>query len=483
LLTSASLLPPLASRIRGAFTGAGAPWLLMWAVSLLGFALRLEHALTFDGLAKGSDYAAQIAGLRWMIAHPRPFGFTHDVPWSIGYQPPLWYGLSAAILALTHSERATALTAVAGWALRQWLLVRMLKQSSHGHRWSWLAALTLNAVLPIGVLTDGKVNPEGLHTTLFTVAAYFLWRMERESLEPNGISSRTGVAFGAAAGLAVLTKATAGVLPIAAAVVFGWMAVRARLSQGKRPPWLRLVRPFALAGLAFCLVAGWWCAPNLAKYGHPFPHIWNLDTPREVPILAQPVLQRRPLAWMLPFSWSPHLEWPTIQTIDSPTPNLWAGLVTGTWSDWFNKGFCRLAGPPAYVDHWGGWPVSKPCLRLYRRLLVVGGFLTLAGLLSVGYVAWVHLRTAGRAGSLALPVLSVLTVVFVSLFALVFPYDDAAVLNARYLLPASTPMAACLGMTLARLERGPPPARIARAAIMAAIALVVVLVVYERWGP
>lgn len=473
------LLPFLASRIRAAFARADTAVLLIWAVSLLGFALRVEHALTFDGPLKGSDYAAEIAGLRWMMENHRPFGFTYQLPEGIGYQPPLYYALGAVVLYVTGSERAVSFLAVGGWAIRQWLLWRILKQSAHGHRWTWLAVLTLNAVLPISALTDGKVNPEGFHSTLFTIAAYLLWRMERESLEPGGITTRTGAAFGAVGGLGVLTKATAALLPIAACVVFVWCAARAVRSRGWRAVGRRALRPFAIAALAWCLVASWWLGPNLAKYGHPFPHAWSQASD---PILARPILERRPVAWMLPFSWSAHLRSPVIHSYAYPPPNLWAGLVTGTWSDFFNKGFCRLDGEVAFVERWGGWPVTERCIWLLRTLVVIGCFLTPAGLLSIGYVAWRHLRTGGREGSLALPALAVLNMLFVSLFALVYPLDDGAVLNARYLLPASVPMCACLGTTLAKLERGPPVAQVARALTIAAIGIVAALVVYERWG-
>jgi hypothetical protein len=81
-----------------------------------------------------------------------------------------------------------------------------------------------------------------------------------------------------------------------------------------------------------------------------------------------------------------------------------------------------------------------------------------------------------------LPVTIVLGVFFLGLFGLTYPYDTYAVVNPRYLLPVSTPMSACLGLMLARMESGSWKAMIVRSSLFVAIALVAALVVYERWG-
>lgn len=460
--------------------------LLMVAVSLLGLALRVEHAITFDGLGRGSDYETHMAGVRWMLQHGRPFSFSPDLGrynWSIGYQPPLWYALGAAILKWTHTERAIAFVAVAGWTVRQVLLASFLKATLPRARWNILAALTINAVLPISVLTDGKVNPEGLHSTLFTVSLYVLWRMERQALRrPAGITLGSAVAFGGFAGLAVLTKATASVLPITAAVVLLWRAPRAIKQDGWKTTWRQVGRPALLAALAWCLVAGWWCGPNLVKYGHPFPHTWDRESTSTQPILAQPPLYRRPLGWALPFYWAEYLRTPIIRSTEVPRPNLWAVLVSGTWSDFYNRGFCRLKGGGDDHGFWGGWPVSGRCLNLFSALASVGCFITLFAASAVLRTGWRHIRSGGREGTLALPAGIVLAVLFASLFALVYPYDYAAVLNPRYLLPGSTAISACLGLGLERLESDGWKAKLARRMVLVAIGIVAVLVVYERWG-
>ncbi len=202
-----------------------AGWVAL-AVTLLGLILRIEHAYTFDGPGRGSDYASNVQGVRWMLKNMRPFDFTGEVGWSVKYQPPLWSAVGALILKLTNSERAIAYVAVFGWTIRQWLLARIMKQMAPHRGWSRVAALSINAVLPISVLTDGKVNPENYHSTLFTIAVYFLWRIERQTQGAGGISWVTAALFGLFAGLSILTKGTASVLLIVAAIVLFWQTRR-----------------------------------------------------------------------------------------------------------------------------------------------------------------------------------------------------------------------------------------------------------------
>ena len=148
------------------------PALVVLLVSALGLALRIEHALTFDGPTRGSDYDVYLQGVRWMGAHWRPFDFDPSLPSGARYQPPLWFAAAAAVWRVTGSERAIATLSVAGWCLRQGLLARLLRTVGPEGAWAAVAALSLHAVLPLSVLIDGKVNPEGPHAALFTLALF-----------------------------------------------------------------------------------------------------------------------------------------------------------------------------------------------------------------------------------------------------------------------------------------------------------------------
>jgi Dolichyl-phosphate-mannose-protein mannosyltransferase len=462
------------------------PTLCSWAISALGLALRVEHALTFNGPKRGADYAANVHGVYWMMAHWRPFDFTPQVSVQVGYQPPLWFALGALILRVTGHERPIAWLAVLGWVLRQFLLARMLRESIPHHRWSSFIALAINAVLPISILTDGKLNPEGLHTSIFMVAVYALWRLEREAQTVTGMSVRSAVLLGAASGFAVLTKATGGLLPMATAIVFVWQVYCLRGGFNSRAKLRALLRAGAASGLAWLVVAGWWCGPNLIKYHHPFPHIWNLSKH-----LSDPVLYRRPLGWIMPFEWREYLKFPVIYTTTEPRPNFWATSVVGSWTDIYNRGFCRLQGGPT-TDHvfganWGPgygteWHVTLRCIQLFVKLAWVGVVLSLESVIAVGYILWLQLRSKGRVGSLALPVSIGLVSFFVMLFALVYPFDDNVVLNPRYLLPAATPMSACLGIALAELPVSRRGKIVLQALTLIGIGAVMILVVLERWG-
>jgi len=456
------------------------------AVTLLGLALRAEHALTFDGPGRGADYKVNVHGVHWMLANKRPFFFTPEVSTQVGYQPPLWFAAGAVILHLTGQERPIAWLAVIGWLIRQLVLARMLKQAIPQHRWSSLAALSIHALLPLSVLTDGKLNPEGFHTTLFTVALYGLWRMEREAQTPAGAGLGGASVYGLFSGLAVLAKATGGILPAVGLAVVGFQFWNLRREPNTYAQQRALVRASAVAAGAFCVVAGWWCAYNLVHYHHPFPHIWNLTVhPRE------PLLYRRPLGWILPFEWRQYLRFPIIYTPTEPRPNFWATSIVGTWTDIYNRGFCRLVGggttDRVFGANWGPaygpeWWVSWRCIHLFVKLAWVGLALSIEAIWAVGYVTWLAVHSKGRRGTLALPVAIGLVTFFVMLFALAYPFDDNVVLNPRYLLPAATPMSACLGFALAKVELSAWKRTALHAFTFLLIGAVGVLVVYERWG-
>jgi hypothetical protein len=471
------------------------PEALTVVATILGLALRLEHAVTFDGPTRGADYRVHLAGVRWMLENWRPFFFDESVPSQVRAYPPLWYAIGALILKLTESEKAIAALAVGGWLIRQYVLGKILKEAVPGARWSRFAALSIHAVLPLSILIDGKVNPEGLHAGLFTVALYLLWRMERQASDPDGIVWRTAALFGIFAGLALLTKPTAVVLVLAAIVMLSWRVLRSLKLASFAATWRRLLRPAFLAAAVWCAVVGFWCGTNLVKFGHPLPHVWGTE---EHPILAQPVAYRRPLGWLLPFEWRQYLEFPIIRSGREPRPNFWATMVVGTWSDEYNRGFCRLKGGSTTDRVWGGlrgalprdasWSVTHRCIDVFAKLTLVGLWISLVSVVAVLHTAYCHIRTAGGRGSLVLPTAIVLVIFFLMLFALTYPYDGGAVSNPRYLLPQVTPMAACLGLALADLEQHRSHrtkralASLLLGLTLVAIGTVAALVFFERFG-
>jgi hypothetical protein len=464
----------------------------------LGAFLRVEHAITFDGPSRGSDYGVHLDGVRWMAEHWRPFFADPTVNAQVNVYPPLWYALAALALAWTGSEKAIASLAVLGWVVRHFFLGKLLHALAPAATLPRLCALALHATLPLSVLIDGKVNPEGLHAGLFVAAAWFLYGMEREAGSAEGISFKTAAAFGAFAGLAILVKATGALLLFAAGAVFALRALVLFSEHGLGVVVRRIVKPGLVAAAVWCAVAGFWCGTNLVQFRHPFPHAWDRGQP-DPAMAAVPTLSRRPLEWALPLEWREYWYFPILRTAAEPRPNFWATEITGTWSDVYNRGFCRLRGGDVTHRVWGGlqgalsqnssaWGVNARCIAVFAKLLHVGVWITLASALAVLYTALVSIRSRFREGSLVLPLLVLLSIVSGIWFALVFPYDNMAVLNPRYLLPAVTPMCACAGFGLARLEsaiklrvRAPALARLGTWVALAAVGFVGAAVLYLRF--
>lgn len=458
---------------------AGWPSLLL---SLLGLALRIQFAATFNGHVRGADYDRHFSGMYWTLHHWRAFNFAPEVNWTVSNYPPGWYMTAAVLYLIFHTERSAAIISVTGWAVRQFLFSRLLLQAMPHRRWIVFLALTITAFLPISVETDGTTNPEAMHSSLFMIAAYFLWRIERESVRPNGISFRTAGTFGLIAGLGMMTKATSSVLPMALVAVMIWQVYATRQNgTAWRVVWKQLLLPAVFAGTVWSVVAGWWIVPNLIKYGHPFPHAWDLSPPAAIPEMFQPVWNRRPLGWALPFYWKHYLSEPMLQSYLFPPPNLWGQFVAGTWSDIINRGFCQIEGGGVFTKYFDGWPVSGRCMRLLSWVAHIGVFVTVIAVGCLFRTLWNHLLSAGKKGSLALPLLAIFVVFFTALFTLTYPVDGMVSTNPRYLLPASLPIAACLALGLSDIER--PWLRRGLTAVMTVTAVVVaVMVTYERWG-
>ncbi len=458
---------------------AGWPVLL---ASLVGLALRIEFAETFNGSVRGADYGRHFSGMYWTLHHWRAFNFDPEVNWTVSYYPPGWYMTAALLYLIFHTERSAAIVSVVGWAVRQFLLSRILVKAIPNRHWAIFVALTVSAFLPISVETDGTTNPEAMHTSLFMVAVYWLWRMEREGREVAGIGLRTAGIFGLTAGLGMLTKATSGILPLALVLLIAWQTSNDQRSGASwRDTWKRFLLPSVVSGVVWIAMTGWWIVPKLIKYGHPFPHAWDVSPPPGIPEMHVPMLYRRPLGWALPFYWKHYLTEPIQESYLFPTPNLWAQFVTGTWSDIINRGFCRVQGGGVLTKYFDGWPVSGRCIQLMSIVAHIGLGIAIVGVVLVFRTLRNYLRSKGAKGSLVLPLISLFVFVFTALFTLTYPVDGMVATNARYLLPMNVPMAACVAIGLSEIER--PWLRRGLTSLMSvAVVIIALIVIYERWG-
>jgi hypothetical protein len=433
--------------------GAWRPWHVAaaLAVSALGLALRFVHAQTFNSAGRASDYGSVMDAVQWLTTHEGLFdaGMTlHH-----GYHGPLWYVLAAFIVEHLHAVRPIAYVSVAAWGVRQVVLAKIVRAALPQRPVAGLLALGLSAALPISVLVDGKIYNESLHAALFAVALWFLFKIERQgAVDVRSVRRRDALAFGAFAGLAMLTKTTALVLVACFALLLGAWAwregtARLRATTGR-------LAAVALTGAASWLaVAGWWCLSNYRKFHHPFPHQYMLRqvaVMRDHPIVAEPLAYRRPIGWALPvqFEW---LGWPY-----GPwnRPNFWANLVAGTWSDILNRGLCRSRLPGPTVVAWrDATRVNLHCLDASRLSIWIGCFLTAAAVWGAAALARQFVRSRGRNGSLVVPASVALTVVLLLAFGASYPFDHHPVTKANYALGAAVPLCACFAFTLAGVPR------------------------------
>lgn len=474
---------------------------LMLAVALLGLALRVEHAWTFDQAHRASDYTGHLPGVRWMQEYWRPFFHDPSVNYGVRSYPPLWYFLSALLLEIHDNERLLVVLSLLGFLARHAVLWLILREAIPSRPLARLGALSMHALLPLSVLVDGKVNPESFHSGLFAMALYALWRVERAGQSPLGASVASAAAFGALAGLALLAKITGAMLVVLGAAVFASQALLWLRRDGVRATWRKVGRPALVAAGMWLAVAGWWSGTNLVQRGHPFPHVWDLETARETPTLATPAMYRRPLGWALPFEWRDYWRFPMLRSTSEPRPNFWATEISGTWGDVYNRGFCRLAGGATSDRAWGArngflaqpqpeaWAVTLRCIDWFAAMLHVGVWLTGLSVLALAWCGWQHLRSWGARGSLALPLAPVLCTASGMWFALAYPYDHIAALNPRYLLSQVMPMCACLGFGLAKAEGLATAtggvARAARCALWLALGLIGLsgaMLTYQRLG-
>jgi hypothetical protein len=475
---------------------------LMLAVSLLGLLLRVEHALTFDQAQRASDYQVHLDGVRFVQRHWEAFYHTAGLSLQVRSDPPLWYFLSALLLTLRDDPRLLALLSVLAWVLRHGLLWRLLHEALPRQPLSRLAALSIHAVLPLSVLIDGKANAEGLFAGMFFAALYALWRIERRCQQSGRVSVLAGAAFGAFAALALLAKLTGGMLVVVGVAVFAWAALGRAQWVGIRAASRALIRPALAAGVMWCAVAGWWSSTNVARFNHPFPHAWQLTPPLGAATAANPPLYARPLGWALPLEWRGYWDLPILRSPSEPRPNFWATQIAGTWSDIYNRGFCRLKGGPSNDRVWGAkhgflsmptgvdaWSVSQRCIDWFAGMLHVGVWLTFASLIALLWCLWQALWSRGTRGSLALTLTPFMCTASAFWLGLAYPLDNTAVTNPRYLLAQVTPMCACLGIGLAQLEglasRKGRPARLAKSllwAVLGCIAAIACMLVFIRFG-
>ena len=160
----------------------------------------------------------------------------------LGYfdHPPIswWLATGAARIAGSEADVVVRLPFILLFALSTWLMYR-LTAALFGPRAGFWAAVAFNLSPVFGVTTGGWVLPDGPLTCALLAAALCLLR----ALESDGW--RWWLAAGAAAGIALLSKYTAGLTLLGA---FAYLA-----TQPAHRRWLRRPHPYVAAALAAAL--------------------------------------------------------------------------------------------------------------------------------------------------------------------------------------------------------------------------------------
>ncbi|MCX7382096.1 MAG: glycosyltransferase family 39 protein [Alphaproteobacteria bacterium] len=201
----------------------------MRAVAILIVATALLRAALGAAIGLGIDESYMVAAGR-------------TLQWGYFDHPPLAWWLSSGIAHLLGNESAwvVRLPFVAIFALTTWLMAR-LTADLYGERAGLWAAISFNLAPVFGLTTGGWVLPDGPLDCALLAAGLCLYR----GLEGRGTGWWLGAGF--AAGLALLSKYSAGLVMLGALV--------AMLSVPEWRRWFARWEPYAAGLLALAVFA------------------------------------------------------------------------------------------------------------------------------------------------------------------------------------------------------------------------------------
>jgi tetratricopeptide (TPR) repeat protein len=246
--------------------------ILLWAVLFCNNLPQLAPLLGFDrdGHLQYIDYILQKKSL--------PLA---DDGWQM-YQPPLFYVLSALMLAPFDSSASSdsAILALRGFCvftavihlLLIFLCLRLLFPVQPRHQ---IVGLLVTTFLPANLCLAHNITNETLAALFVTAALYFSLRIFRS----NRVSLNLHIAVGICLGLAMLTKFSAllAIPPICAAL--WWKACESRAVGGQNSEPRATMIPAGLAIIACLLVCGWHYARVWVHFGNPLIGNWDLRLP------------------------------------------------------------------------------------------------------------------------------------------------------------------------------------------------------------
>ncbi len=347
------------------------------------------------------------------------------------YHPPLYYGLSAAVVAATGPERGSVAEQAAMKCVPLlcglgmiFFAYALMRRSFPDDPLPAFFAVVFTGTLPVNLYMSGYVSNESLFAFL-TAAA--LWVAAPLLLEREKSFGRLA-ALSLVLGLGLMTKYTA---LITVPVFVFFLGFELSLAERYRARRIALICGGVVLG-ALC-VGGWVYLRNWIHFRDPL--IWNLDVPGAL------------LWWQTPGFRTIEYYWGFGESLQHPYfalfHSFWDALYSATWGDGAPPSIYHIAERHTlwnYDAMTSAYPLALPATAIM-------GF----GLVQVIREALVGDDLRRRSFFTLVAAL-----LFVMLFSVVslslrFPFWGA--LKASYALAAVVPAAICAGIGAARVDR------------------------------
>jgi hypothetical protein len=350
-LVSVWLRGPRADRLRGRASLVWLPILSLWLFVFAFRAVRLPEYVGYDG----PDHLAYVhAIVRGSLPLANEGAQT--------YHPPLFYAVSAALLALFpapgFSARIVLRVVPFAAGLVQvgvaWALARRLFPAQPSR--AALAALCA-ALFPVNLYMSAYLGNEPLHAALAALALL----LATHCLLARDAPPRQLVLLGVLLGLAILTKVSSLLLvPFAA----GFLAAKEWLCDGRRPVSACLRAALVVASVS--VVCGWFFVRNELRLGQAVVGNWNV--PGSPSAWWQAPGFHTPSYYL---SFGPGLGRPFFAGLES----FWDGFYSTFWGDGFAAGVAAWSYRHPLWDY--GFMGATYALALPATALLLFGFVRL----------------------------------------------------------------------------------------------------------
>jgi tetratricopeptide (TPR) repeat protein len=420
------------------------------ALVFLAVLMRLNNAVRFPSLT-GYDSFGHLTYI-WYLLKTGSVPFA-DQGWSF-FHPPLYYALAAAIWKPLQAVDPKQVLKVIGVTFSlvglgsAWIASGVARRYFAHNRLARGAAPLFVLFVPVGIYTAPMLGNEGLNAVLCSGA---LWLLLHDLDTPTWPRA---AALGLLLGAALLTKATAAAIVMAAVLsLAAWGVATRRL-------WTAAVHLAIVLGAAG-LVCGWYYVRNTQHFGTPFvmsrsylvvAHVEN----------AFPTGQRGPLAYL---RFDPrilvsarYMEPPVIDSV-------WTGAVAGTWFEVVGASFTPR------VEH------DAAALWTARMLIVLG--LIPTGVILLGIFGAAR-RLVRRGWDATLVVMLSALAAMIGVF-IVYTHHvpQFTAVKASYLMPAVVPFGFFFALGLAVVARWRHLLRLVLINCALALALIIPVFTYQ----